>query len=91
MRLIKISEYQYINVDTITDVYIGADCTIVRFAAPDFNETFENLPTQPHRIELTGEAEEHFRRWLETNSEDATKRRRHAEHAGLRHEPIEEG
>lgn len=90
MRIVKISECQYINVDAITDVYIGEDCTIIRFAAPDFNETFENLPTQPHRIELTGEAEEHFRRWLEMNSEDATKRRRHAEQAGLRHEPIGE-
>jgi hypothetical protein len=90
MRMVKISECQYINVDTITDVYIGDDCTIIRFAAPDFNETFENLPTQPHRIELTGETEEHFRRWLEMNSEDATKRRRHAERAGLQHEPVEE-
>ena len=90
MRLIKISECQYINVDTITDVYIGNDCTVIRFAAPDFNETFEDLPTQPHRIELTGEAEEHFRRWIETNSEDATKRRRHTQHGRVPAVPIEE-
>ena len=90
MRLVKISEYQYINIDTITDVYIGEECTIIRFTAPDFNETFDNLPTQAHRIELKGEAEGHFRRWLEMNSEDATKRRRQVERAGLQHEPVEE-
>jgi hypothetical protein len=90
MRLVKISECQYINIDTITDVYIGEECTIIRFTAPDFNETFDRLPTQAHRIELKGEAEEHFRRWLEMNSEDATKRRRHAERAELQQEPVEE-
>lgn len=90
MHMIKISECQYINVDAITDVYIGEDCTIIRFTAPDFNETFENLPTQPHRIELTGESEEHFRRWLEINSEDATKRRQRIERAELQFEPVEE-
>jgi hypothetical protein len=78
MRLIKISERQYINVDLITDVYIGEDHTIIRFAAPDFNGDYPALPTQPHRIEVAGEAEEHFRRWLEANSEDATRRHRHA-------------
>ena len=79
MRLVKISERQYINVDLITDVYIGEDHTIIRFAAPDFNADYAELPTQPHRIEVTGEAEEHFRRWLEVNSEDATRRHRHAQ------------
>jgi hypothetical protein len=79
MRLIKISERQYINVDMITDVYVGDDHTIIRFAAPDFNGDYAERPTQPHRIELTGEAEEHFRRWLEVHSEDATRRHRHAQ------------
>jgi len=79
MRLIKISERQYINADLITDVYIGDDHTIIRFAAPDFNGDYAELPTQPHRIEVTGEAEEHFRRWLAVHSEDATKRHRHDE------------
>ena len=79
MRLVKISERQYINVDLITDVYIGEDHTIIRFAAPDFNGDYAERPTQPHRIEVTGEAEEHFRRWLETHSEDATRRHRHAQ------------
>ena len=79
MRLIKISERQYINVDMITDVYIGDDHTIIRLAAPDFNSDYPERPTQPHRIEVTGEAEEHFRRWLEVNSEDATRRHRHAQ------------
>ena len=79
MRLLKISERQYINVDLITDVYIGEDHTIIRFAAPDFNADYAELPTQPHRIEVTGEAEEHFRRWLEVNSEDATRRHRYAQ------------
>ena len=77
MRLIKISERQYVNVDMITDVHIGEDHTIIRFAAPDFNADYAELPSQPHRIEVTGEAEEHFRRWLEANSEDATRRHRH--------------
>ncbi len=77
MRLVKISERQYINVDAITDVYISESHTIIRFTAPDFNENFAGMPTQAHRIEISGEAEEYFRRWLETNSEDATKRRRH--------------
>ena len=90
MRLIKISEYQYINVDAIIDVYIGDDQTIIRFAAPDFNEAYEELPTQPHRIELTGVAEEHFRRWLEANSEDATRRRHHPQSAGIAQESVEE-
>ena len=76
MRLIQISERQYINVDLITDVYIGDDHTIIRFAAPDFNGDYPERPTQPHRIEVAGEAEEHFRRWLEVNSEDATRRHR---------------
>ena len=79
MRLIKISERQYINVDLITDVYIGDAHTVIRFAAPDFNGDYPELPTQPHRIEVIGESEEHFRRWLEANSEDATKRHRHAQ------------
>ena len=79
MRLVKISERQYINVDMIADVYIGQDHTIIRFAAPDFNADYAELPTQPHRIEVTGEAEEHFRRWLELNSEDTTRRHRHAQ------------
>ena len=79
MRLVKISERQYINVDLITDVHIGEDHTIIRFAAPDFNADYAELPSQPHRIEVTGEAEEHFRRWLEANSEDATRRHRHAQ------------
>lgn len=79
MRLVKISERQYINVDLITDVYIGQDHTIIRFAAPDFNADYADLPTQPHRIEVVGEAEEHFRHWLEANSEDATRRHRHAQ------------
>jgi len=79
MRLVKISERQYINVDLITDVYIGEDHTIIRFAAPDFNADYAELPSQPHRIEVTGEAEEHFRRWVEVNSEDATRRHRHAQ------------
>lgn len=83
MRLVKISDNQYINVDAITDVYIGDDRTIIRFAAPDFNQTYEELPTQPHRIELIGAPEEHFRRWLEANCEDATKRRRHAPQAEI--------
>jgi hypothetical protein len=74
MRLIKISERQYINADLITDVYIGDDHTIIRFAAPDFNGDYAELPTQPHRIEVTGEAEQHFRRWLAVHSEDATRR-----------------
>jgi hypothetical protein len=74
MRLVKISERQYINVDLITDVYIGQDHTIIRFAAPDFNADYAELPTQPHRIEVVGEAEEHFRRWLDANNEDATRR-----------------
>ena len=90
MHLVKISACQYINVDAITDVYIGDNHTIIRFAAPDFNEAYEGMPTQPHRIELTGEAEEHFRRWLEANSEDATKRRRHTQSAETPHEQIEE-
>lgn len=77
MRLIKISESQYINVDAITDVYISDDRTVIRFVAPDFNQAYAELPTQPHRIELTGVAEDHFRRWLDANSEDVTKRRRH--------------
>lgn len=77
MRLIKISESQYINVDAITDVYISDDRTVIRFAAPDFNQAYAELPTQPHRIELTGVVEDHFRRWLDANSEDVTKRRRH--------------
>ena len=55
MRLIKISERQYINVDMITDVYIGEDHTIIRFAAPDFNGDYAERPTQPHRIELTAD------------------------------------
>jgi hypothetical protein len=79
MRLVKITEHQYLNVDLITDVYIGDDHTIIRFAAPDFNADYPELPTQPHRIEVTGEAEEHFRRWLAVNSEDATKRHRHVQ------------
>jgi len=79
MRLAKISERQFINVDLITDVYIGEDHTIIRFAAPDFNADYAELPSQPHRIEVTGEAEEHFRRWLEVNSEDATRRHRYAQ------------
>ena len=79
MRLVKISERQYINVDLITDVYIGEDRTIIRFAAPDFNADYAEMPSQPHRIEVTGEAEEHFRRWLEVNSEDATRRHRYAQ------------
>jgi hypothetical protein len=79
MRLVKISKHQYINVDLITDVHIGEDHTIIRFAAPDFNADYANLPTQPHRIEVVGEAEEHFRRWLEANSEDATRRYRQAQ------------
>lgn len=79
MRLVRISERQYINVDMITDVHIGEDHTIIRFAAPDFNADYAELPTQPHRIEVIGEAEEHFRRWLEVNSEDATRRHRHAQ------------
>lgn len=79
MRLVRISERQYINVDMITDVHIGEDHTIIRFAAPDFNAEYAELPTQPHRIEVIGEAEEHFRRWLEVNSEDATRRHRHAQ------------
>jgi hypothetical protein len=78
MRLVKVSDCQYINVDAITDIYIGDEHTIIRFAAPDFNQAYEELPTQPHRIELSGTSEEHFRRWLEANSEDATKRRRHS-------------
>ena len=73
MRLIKISERQYVNVDMITDVYIGDDRTIIRFAAPDFNADYAERPTQPHRIEVTGEAEKHFRRWLTLNSEAATR------------------
>ena len=76
MRLVKFSERQYINVDMITDVYIGENHTIIRFAAPDFNADYPELPTQPHRIEVTGEAEEYFRRWLEMNSEDAKRRHR---------------
>ena len=79
MRLIKISERQYINVDMITDVYIGDDHTIIRFAAPDFNADYAERPTQPHRIEVTGEAEKHFRRWLAVNSEDAARRHRTAQ------------
>jgi hypothetical protein len=79
MQLLKISERQYINVDLITDVYIGEDHTIIRFAAPDFNADYSELPTQPHRIEVRGEAEEHFRRWLEVHSEDATRRHRYAQ------------
>ena len=79
MRLVKVSDHQYMNVDLITDVYIGEDHTIIRFAAPDFNGDYPELPTQPHRIEVTGQAEEHFRRWLETHSEDATRRHRHAQ------------
>jgi hypothetical protein len=90
MRLVKISDCQYINVDAITDVYIGDDHTLIRFAAPDFNQAYEELPTQPHRIELAGAPEEHFRRWLEANSEDATKRRRHAPPAELPQEQSEE-
>ena len=90
MRLIKISESQYINVDAITDVYIGDDRTIIRFAAPDFNEAYAELPTQPHRIELTDAAEEHFRRWLEANSEDATKRHRYARSEEIPQEHVEE-
>lgn len=74
MRLVKISEHQYINVDLITDVYIGEEHTIIRFAAPDFNADYTALPTQPHRIEVVGKAEQHFRRWLEANSEDVTRR-----------------
>jgi hypothetical protein len=74
--LLKLSESQYINVDLITDVYIGDTHTIIRFAAPDFNENYAEMPTQAHRIEVAGSAEEHFRRWLEANSEDATKRDR---------------
>lgn len=81
MRLIKISDCQYINVDTITDVYIGENRTVIRFAAPDFNQAYAELPTQPHRIELTGVEEDHFRRWLDANSEDATRRRRHLQQA----------
>ena len=81
MRLVKIGEHQYINVDMITDVYIGKDHTTIRFAAPDFNADYAELPTQPHRIEVTGEVEEHFRRWLEVNSEDATRRHRYAQQA----------
>jgi len=81
MRLVKISERQYINVDMITDVYIGDNHTIIRFAAPDFNGDYSELPTQPHRIEVAGEAEEHFRRWLAVNSEDVTRRHRHAQPA----------
>ncbi len=79
MRLVKISERQYINVDLITDVYIGDNHTIIRFAAPDFNGDYPEMPTQAHRIEVTGVSEEHFRRWLETNSEDAAKRHRHVQ------------
>jgi len=79
MRLVKISERQYINVDMIADVYVGQDHTMIRFAVPDFNANYAELPTQPHCIEVTGEAEEHFRRWLELNSEDATRRHRHAQ------------
>lgn len=79
MHLVKISETQYINVDQITDVYVGPDHTIIRFAAPDFNENYAELPSQPHRIEVTGVAEEHFRRWLEANCEDATRRRHHSQ------------
>jgi hypothetical protein len=79
MRLVKISERQYINVDMITDVHIGEYHTTIRFAAPDFNGDYTELPAQPHRIEVTGEAEEFFRRWLEVNSEDATRRHRHAQ------------
>ena len=76
MRLIKISERQYINVDMITDVYIGDDRTIIRFAAPDFNGDYAERPTQPHRIEVTGEAEKQFRRWLTLNSEALVRRHR---------------
>ena len=76
MRLIKISERQYINVDMITDVYIGDDHTIIRFAAPDFNADYAERPTQPHRIEVTGEAEKRFRRWLALNSEAVARRYR---------------
>ena len=79
MRLVKISDHQYLNVDLITDVHIGDDHTIIRFAAPDFNGDYPEMPTQPHRIEVTGQAEERFRRWLELNSEDATRRHRHAQ------------
>ena len=79
MRLVKISERQYLNVDLITDVHISDDHTIIRFAAPDFNGDYPELPTQPHRIEVAGEAEEHFRRWLAVNSEDATRRHRHGQ------------
>jgi hypothetical protein len=77
MRLVKISARQYINVDMITDVYIGDDHTIIRFAAPDFNGDYVALPTQPHRIEVTGEAEVHFRRWLAAHSEDANEQQHH--------------
>jgi hypothetical protein len=77
MRLVKISDRQYINTDLITDVHISDDRTIIRFAAPDFNGDYPELPTQAHRIEVTGVAEEHFLRWLEANSEDVTKRHRH--------------
>ena len=76
MRLVKISEHQYLNVELVTDVYIGEDHTIIRFAAPDFNGDYPERPTQPHRIEVTGEAEEHFRCWLEVNSEDGIGRHR---------------
>jgi hypothetical protein len=50
MRLVKISEHQYLNVELVTDVYIGEDHTIIRFAAPDFNGDYSELPTQPHRM-----------------------------------------
>ena len=57
----------------------GRNSDVNYFAAPDFNGDYAERPTQPHRIEVTGEAEEHFRRWLEIHSEDATRRHRHTQ------------
>jgi hypothetical protein len=60
-------------------VHISDDRTLIRFAAPDFNGDYPELPTHAHRIEVTGVAEEHFLRWLEANNEDVAKRHRHAQ------------
>jgi hypothetical protein len=57
----------------------------------DFNDDYPELPTQPHRIEVTGEAEEHFRHWLALTSEYATWRHRHTNRTRSPNECTEEG
>jgi hypothetical protein len=76
MRLVKVSDGHYINVDLIIEIYrhLTEEVLTIVVAAPKADYSVETDPSllKTYTIDLKGDVAENFLRWLDRVSEDVS-------------------